>query len=140
MYQIKDRFLKLTQWIYTYNNILFSHAGVSQVWIDANNIKSIEDINKLEPSEIFGFTPDNMFDYYGDSITQPPTWIRPTALCKCNVKGYTQVVGHTPVKAIIDIYKYTISNEHIWLCDALTNGEYLLVEGKVFIPKSTEVI
>lgn len=140
MYQIKDRFLKLTQWIYTYNNILFSHAGVSQVWIDANNIKSIEDINKLEPSEIFGFTPDNMFDYYGDSITQPPTWIRPTALCKCNVKGYTQIVGHTPVKAIIDIYKHTISNEHIWLCDTLANGEYLLIEGKMFIPKSTEVI
>lgn len=135
MLEMKDRFLKLSQWLYIYNNIVFSHAGVSQVWMDANNIKSIEDINKLEPSEIFGFTPDSMFDCYGDSVTQPPTWIRPTSLYRCNVKGYTQVVGHTPVKKIIDIYKSTVNNEHIWLCDNLANKEYLIIEDRIFIPK-----
>lgn len=134
---LKNRFLSLTQWIYIDNEIktIFSHAGVSQVWMDANNIKSIEDINKLEPSEIFGFTPDSMFDCYGNSVTQPPTWIRPTSLYRCNVKGYTQVVGHTPVKKIVDIYKSTVNNEHIWLCDNLANKEYLVIEDGMFIPK-----
>lgn len=140
MQEIKDKFLNLTQWVFIHDSVLFSHAGVSQVWMDNNDIKSVEDINKLEPSEIFGFTPDNMFDYYGDSVTQPPTWIRPTSLYRCNVKGYTQVVGHTPAKRITDIYKSTINNEHIWLCDTLANGEYLLIENGMFIPKSTEVI
>ena len=142
--EFKARFLRLTQWIYIhrfiFKNILFSHAGVSQVWMDGNDIKSVEDINKLEPSEIFGFTTDNVFDCCGDSVTQPPTWIRPTSLYRCNVKGYTQIVGHTPAKEIADIYKCTKNNEHIWLCDTLANGKYLLIEDGVFIPKSIEII
>lgn len=137
----KERFLKLTQWIYIDENLktIFSHAGISDVWMDNSNINSIYDINKLEPSELFGFTPDSFYDYYGNSITQPLTWIRPQALCKCNISKWDQVVGHTPVKSdIVNLKKATKENRNIWLCDALGLSKYLLIENGTFIPLSYE--
>ena len=65
----QERFLNNTQWIYLYKNICFSHAGVSSIWMKKNNIKSLEDINTLEPSEKFAFTPCKMSDYSGISVT-----------------------------------------------------------------------
>ena len=55
----KQIWLDNTQWIYIDEDLktIFSHAGVSQIWMDDSRIKSIYDINKLEPSELFGFIP-----------------------------------------------------------------------------------
>ena len=133
----KERFLKLTQWIHIDENLntIFSHAGVSKVWMDNSKISDVNEINNLEPTELFGFTPDSPYDYYGDSVTQPPTWIRPTSLCKCNISGWDQVVGHTPVrKDIVNIKKITKENRNIWLCDALELSKYLIIENETFIP------
>lgn len=69
----KERFLNNTQWIYLYKNICFSHAGVSSVWMKRNNLSKLEEINDLEPSEKFAFTPCKMSDYSGISVTQPPS-------------------------------------------------------------------
>ena len=71
-----DDFSNLSQWIYIKDNILFSHAGISQIWLDNNNLK-IEDINDKGWCELFGFTPNNWSDCSGTSTSQPPTWIRP---------------------------------------------------------------
>ena len=136
----KERFLSLTQWVYIDKelNTIFSHAGVSRVWMESVNC-DIEDLNTLIPSELFGFTPDSLFDCYGDSVTQPPTWIRPRALCKCNISGYDQVVGHTPVThGIVNMKKATKENRNIWLCDALGLSKYLLIENGTFIPSGYE--
>ena len=136
----KERFLSLTQWIYIDKelNTIFSHAGVSRVWMESVNC-DIEDLNTLIPSELFGFTPDSFYDYYGDSVTQPPTWIRPQALCRCNISKWDQVVGHTPVKSdIVNLKKATKENRNIWLCDALGLSTYLLIENGTFIPLSYE--
>ena len=136
----KERFLSLTQWVYIDKelNTIFSHAGVSRVWMESVNC-DIEDLNTLIPSELFGFTPDSLFDCYGDSVTQPPTWIRPRALCKCNISGYDQVVGHTPVThGIVNMSKATKENRNIWLCDALGLSKYLLIENGTFIPSGYE--
>lgn len=133
----KKRFLSLTQWIYVDKElgIIFSHAGISSIWMNNSNIDSVYDINKLEPSELFGFTPDSPYDYYGNSITQPPTWIRPQALCKCNIRDWDQVVGHTPViQDIANIKRVTKKNKNIWLCDALGLSQYLIIENGIFIP------
>lgn len=129
----KNRFLDNTQWIYIDNKTIFSHAGISQVWMDNSRIENVHDINKLEPSELFGFTPDNYFDVYGTSKTQPPTWIRPQTLCTCNIKGWDQVVGHTPVKNIVNIYKSSKYNQNIWLCDNLYKKQYLVIDNDKFI-------
>ena len=113
----KERFLKLTQWVHIDDDlkVIFSHAGISNIWMNNSDIDSVYDINKLEPSELFGFTPDSPYDYYGNSITQHPTWIRLQALCKCNIRDWDQVVGHTPViQDIANIKRVTKKNKNIW--------------------------
>lgn len=134
----KERFLKLTQWIHIDDNlkVVFSHAGVSKVWMDNSGIDDVHKINNLEPSELFGFLPDNYFDMCGTSKTQSPVWIRPEVLCQCNVVGYDQVVGHTPIKEIHKIVESTKGKQTIWLCDSLGFYNYLVIEDRDFIPKS----
>lgn len=138
--KFKERFLKLTQWVYIDEELktIFSHAGVSDVWMKNSEIDSVHDINSLEPSELFGFTPNYYGDCYGDSETQPPVWIRPQALCKCNVKGWNQVVGHTPVRTIINVGKSAKGKQNIWLCDALGVKQYLVIDNNEFQPKTFE--
>ena len=138
--EFKERFLKLTQWVYIDEELktIFSHAGVSDVWMKNSEIDSVNDINSLEPSELFGFTPNYYGDCYGDSETQPPVWIRPQALCKCNVKGWDQVVGHTPVRTIINVGKSAKGKQNIWLCDALGVKQYLVIDNNEFQPKTFE--
>lgn len=132
---IKKRFLDLTQWVYIYDNIIFSHAGISETWW--SNVKNLysevidlEDINNIDPCEIFAFTPNRYSDYCGDSITQPCTWIRPIALIKDYIKNYNQVVGHTRVE-IKDLHDLDNEIPHIILCDRLPD-EYLVIEDNKF--------
>ena len=150
MLEMKDRFLILSQWLYVYNNIVFSHAGVSKRFIenvenhlhlyDLPLLDILNIINSIEPCELFAFTPCKMSDYYGISETQPLTWIRPQTLVDCAIDGYIQVVGHTPVKHIINIKEvYLESKADIWLCDNLPK-EYLVIEDNQFIPKSLDII
>lgn len=135
MKKLKKRFLDNTQWVYIYNKIIFSHAGVSEVWMKNMKIDSPEDINKLEPSACFSFITNNPFDFSGDSITQPCVWIRPNALVHSAIKGYTQVVGHTPVMKIFNIKdKEPKCKENIWLCDTLP-FEYLVIRDDKFEPR-----
>lgn len=134
MFSNKERFLKNTQWIHVIDNVVFSHAGISSKWMKNSHIDNPLDINKLEPPELFGFTPDTMFDVYGESETQPPTWIRPTSLAHCCIDGYDQVIGHTPVKKLTNISKVSLHNRNVFLCDCLgTSHEYL-----IFNPESEE--
>ena len=151
----REYFLKLTQWIYVDENLktIFSHAGVSAIWlrdveeyivrtrgsqyddgtVDQEVLLGL--INTIEPSELFEFNPDSFYDYYGDSVTQPPIWIRPQALYECNIADWDQVVGHTPViKDIINIREFTKNNRNIWLCDALNISKYLIIDNNEFIP------
>lgn len=132
----KERFLRLTQWVYIDEELktVFSHAGVSQVWMNNSGIKDVHNINDLEPSELFGFIPDSPFDCCGDSVTQPPVWIRPETLCRCNVIGYDQVVGHTPATKIVKVVESTKGKQTFWLCDSLAYKNYLVIEDNTFIP------
>lgn len=138
----KDRFLSLTQWIYIYNDIIFSHAGISTEWLRVANISSIEEINNIEPDNRFGFWPCKMSDFYGISPTQPCTWIRPQTLVEYMPEGITQVVGHSPVKVICNVSievreKYNIKCPDLWCCDALPE-QYLIIEDGKFIVKDYE--
>lgn len=143
----KKRFLSLTQWIYVDKELrtIFSHAGISVKWLKLVSPDSDIDADiyhicsNPEPSEIFGFTPDSPYDCYGNSVTQSLVWIRPQALCRCNISGWDQVIGHTPVTSdVVNIKKATKENRNIWLCDALGLSKYLLIENGTFIPSSYE--
>lgn len=127
MFSNKERFLKNTQWVHVIDNVIFSHAGISSKWMENSHIDNPLDINKLEPSELFGFTPETVLDVYGESKTQPPTWIRPTSLARCCIDDYDQVVGHTPVKKLSNISNAVLYNRNVFLCDCLgTSCEYLI--------------
>lgn len=141
--EFRERFLEWTQWVYEMKTedrtILFSHAGVSQVWMDNNGIQDVGDINALEPSERFSFTPDTPWDGDGDSVTQPCTWIRPDALLKAAIPGYTQVVGHTPLKVDLPTeLKTGKTQDAIWLCDTLHVPSYLILEDGIFRPEKLD--
>lgn len=96
----------LIQLAYQHEGFLFTHAGVTNTWIKTlwGNTGNFADIinNAFfhEPSK-FKFTPSNPLDNVGESITQPPIWVRPQALLRDLMEGeLTQVVGHTRVKNI----------------------------------------
>lgn len=161
MMTIKDRFLELTQWVYIEGDVVFSHAGISEVWMKNVNLDDVNKINDLYPSDCFGFWPSKLSDYYGDSATQPPTWIRPWALISYAFGDYTYVVGHTVmnyhkpqvtylndelIKNYKESYMFDENDEHckstiekyknanpIWCCDALPHS-YLIIEDGEFIP------
>lgn len=133
--EFKQRFLNLTQWVYIDGTNVFSHAGVSKTWLkNIAKIESVEEINNLEPSEIFGFTPMYFDDFTGSSPTQPPTWIRPQILLCCGISGYNQIVGHTPCISKIFSAKFTKFDRDLWLCDALEKRYYLTINSGVFTP------
>ena len=149
-----DRFLTNTQWIYQIpnTNIICSHAGIAKYffkkcegWLitikgsqyDDNSIDPeivLDLINSIPPCELFGFD-GHAFDMYGDSSTQPCTWIRPTILIKEGIPGYIQVVGHTRIGEVSKYPKLKESDCDIWLCDALINQGYLIIEDGEFKPK-----
>lgn len=142
-YDNRDEILKRCQWVYVIDNVVFSHAGITYRWFETiqkkfPEVKTFMDINNLPPSEYFGFTPCKLSDYYGDSETQPITWVRPGCLVERGVPGYIYVVGHSTNNKIINYKDRCLSfmyddedrnwvKNDIWLCDTMPN-EYLVVE------------
>lgn len=132
----KERFLKLTQWVVVDDDAhnLYSHAGVSRVWMERAKAGDVHDINGMEPSELFGFSlVDYPADNYGTSPTQPPTWIRPDTLAENAVAGWNHIVGHTPMDNICS--RKSVNGDTLWFCDTLENRQYLVVEDDNFLPK-----
>lgn len=128
-----ERILKNTQWVYIIDKYLFSHAGISETWFNDVPVKDYIDINKLPPSELFGFRPNSIWDIYGDTATQGCTWIRPEALAKDSIIGYTQIIGHTIVGEIIDIQQSVRQKQHIILCDCLPRQYVIIKDNKLNI-------
>lgn len=160
-----SRFLADTQWIYieviNKQPTVFSHAGISKKWltdilkfdISTPNLLdiAINSLNSMEPSEKFGFT-GGMWDGYGTDPEQSCTWIRPNTLRWNSISGYNQVVGHTnspkgcssmsimstSTEIDNDGHSYEIDSEtdySIWMCDALADEAYLIIENGIFKPR-----
>lgn len=149
MMENEERFLKNTQWLFVDDGIVYVHAGVTRTWMQRNGLTDINEINGLEPSEKFGFTPCKLSDYYGDSKTQPPTWIRPWSFFEDSFGEYTYIVGHTTTKHVNNVKEEILGTEWgrtmydhfkdknvVWTCDCLGSGEYMIVEdGNISIGK-----
>lgn len=138
-----ETFLKYTQWCFEINNVVFSHAGISDTWFcnvqkAHPEVQMFEDLNELEPTELFGFTPESYSDSSGYSKTQPLVWIRPFTLSDDMIGNTIYVVGHTRqpndniyqvslnnVKQLEDDvevefeFKYSGNDAHIICCDTL---------------------
>ncbi len=97
------------QMAYQEEQYLFTHAGVTQTWMDANYDVTkhegnlADEINEIfsDCPEAFRFTASNPLDNTGDSITQSPIWVRPRALQSDAIEGFIQIIGHTSIKSPI---------------------------------------
>ncbi len=108
---------------------LFSHAGLSRVWMKLMRYDTIEAINRAfrENCLSVDFSPYalEMNDYSGNSIYQSPLWIRPEALDEAYWEGIHQVVGHTPLEEIC--YLPAAGNHRIIFCDTGLK-QYLIID------------
>jgi hypothetical protein len=95
--------IDLLQILYvTPDKYLVSHAGLSNTFLEkmkALGVESVDGINDafVRDRNILAF---DGFDIYGDDTSQSPIWIRPFSLSSDPAPGYSQIVGHTPMREI----------------------------------------
>ena len=149
IYSVLRENMKHLQVVYSFDDILCSHAGISPIWLDQtfglwSKTTMVNDINEIyhyQPRK-FNFSHKG-FDPYGDSVEQGPLWIRPKSLMKSNKgddgfkKRFIQVFGHTQLN---DIFESFISSEkamgsRYYNIDTLESGGYVIYENKTLIPK-----
>jgi len=134
---------------YKLDDILFTHAGVSPVWMNEqfegkwSKSTVVDDLNELYKCKpkAFNFSHKG-FDPSGNSVSQGPLWIRPQALIKSN-KGddgfkqkFIQVVGHTQQK---NIFKSFLNSEKAmgnkyYVVDTMPSGGYVIYEDGKLTP------
>lgn len=104
------RNLHIIDFIFYDNRWVFTHAGISKVWlsniltalgiqsaIDSFNIDYVKLFNDMFHGGDFSHLRFAGTSGYGDEITQNPMWIRPDSLKKSAIKEFNQCVGHTAV-------------------------------------------
>ena len=134
------------QMAYQMDKYLFTHAGVSEVFMNnifgkqGWNIENIaEELNELFKHKPHAFTFSGR-DSYGYDIGQTPIWIRPSSLMKANKtsdikKKYIQIVGHTGVLKIDK--KGNSTGKRYYFVDTFeTSMEYLVIEDNKLTFKS----
>lgn len=128
---IKKDYFKI---IYIENKYMFSHAGLSRIWLknlgfdfENDNVEVfVNDLLKYKPNT-FDFTPGKRSDPYGDDTSQTPIWIRRPSLANCRYGDYVHVIGHTHTKKVEYLEK-----QHILMCDC--RKEYVtIINDKIII-------
>ena len=149
--QVIDENREHLQIAYSFDQFLFTHAGVSPTfmdgefgeegWVEDNVVKLLNDLFKYKPKS-FDF---NGFDPYGDNTYQTPLWIRPRSLMAVNKKHdkglkkkYIQIVGHTQVKKLDLIGSQKTAGGRYYFVDCQeTTGEYLVIQDNELIIGTT---
>jgi predicted MPP superfamily phosphohydrolase len=116
------------QMAYSFDNFLFTHAGVSPVFMD-----QVFGEDGWEKDNIVEF---NGMESSGDNTTQTPIWIRPRSLMSANKKhekglknDYIQIVGHTQMQELDLIGSDKFTGGKYYFVDTLdTSGQYLIIE------------
>ncbi len=121
------------------DKLLFTHAGVSEVFLDYSGWDKKQDIAEFL-NDLYKYKPLSfMFmgvDHYGDDITQTPVWIRPKSLVLSSpnlMKEYIQIVGHTTQSEGILV----VGNRYIF-ADALGKKEYIVIENETLTIKQLD--
>ena len=120
---------------YKIGDYMFSHAGVSQEWLnDINQYQEHNYMNDIlnckkgwtayELTDICTFYPYD-WSSCGENPHQSCVWIRPQSLYSCAIDGYNQVVAHTRVN---EITKVELKNgKDLWLVDDDQKPNYLIL-------------
>jgi hypothetical protein len=140
--QVIDENRQHLQMAYSFDEFLFTHAGVSPTfmdgefgeegWVEDNVVELLNDLFKYKPKS-FDF---NGIDPYGDNTYQTPIWIRPKSLMAVNKKHnkglkkkYIQIVGHTQVKKLDLVGSQKSAGGRYYLIDCQeSTGEYLVIQ------------
>lgn len=114
-------------YIYQHEDIIFSHAGITNYWIDNVAKCTLEELRNNEVQlRYFDWNSILGNDGYGDTISNSLIWVRPHSLKLNSLEGYRQVVGHT--------HRTNVGRqflEKLYFCDALPE-EYLVIEDNIF--------
>ena len=140
--QVIDENRHHLQMAYGFGDYLFTHAGVSPIYMDqvfGSDGWSKESI-VFDLNELFKYKPKafefNGFDGYGDNTTQTPIWIRPGSLMSVNKKhnkglkkDYIADVVHTQMKKIdLDGSDKFTGGRYYFIDTMDTSGDYLIIE------------
>ena len=92
------------------NKTIYSHAGITNLWMRNSNLNDIEDLNIINQIN-FKHLCHHGHDGYGNTPDNGPLWVRPSSLCSDIYKDkegfiWTQIVGHTNTREPILIKKY----------------------------------
>lgn len=99
-------------------NWIFSHAGITQQWLDfplggnfskepidgENQYWTLDDVNRHFRNKNLKYFNHNSYDPYGDDEHEGCMWIRPPALIRMGLEGYNQCVGHTVLDLTDSMY------------------------------------
>jgi len=150
--QIIDENKHHLQMAYGFGDYLFTHAGVSPVFLD--RVFGKDDWSKesivVDLNELFRYKPKAFefsgLDSSGDNTTQTPIWIRPRSLMTVNKnhekglkKDYIQIVGHTQMKKIDLTGSDKFTGGRYYFIDTMdTSGEYLIIQDNNIIVNSVK--
>jgi hypothetical protein len=120
---------------YKIGDYMFSHAGVSQDWLnDIGKIQYCDYVDDIMNCKK-GWTEDELTDictFYpydfsgcGNNKYQSCVWIRPQSLYSCAIEGYNQVVAHTRVEEITKVK--LLNNKDLWIVDDDQKPNYLIL-------------
>ncbi len=136
------------QMAYAQDDILFTHAGVCEAWLN-KQLEEIGPIHDVVPLDTAGKIADFVNDVwkhkpieflftgrdsYGDDMGQTPIWIRPRSLMRSgkNLKKLViQVVGHTGQEKI-DIEGKSTGGRYYFIDTMGSSKEYLMIEDGKF--------
>ena len=127
---------------YEFGEYLFTHAGVSPVFMDQVFGKEgwSKDYIETDLNELFKYKPRafnfNGLESSGDNTTQTPIWIRPRSLMQANKKhekglkkDYIQIVGHTQMRRLdLDGSDKFTGGRYYFIDTMDTTGQYLIIE------------
>lgn len=140
--QVIDENRNHLQMAYGFKDYLFTHAGVSPVFMDGRFRADgwSKDTIVVDLNELFRYKPKAFefsgLDGYGDNTTQTPIWIRPRALMQANKKhekglkkDYIQIVGHTEMRRLDLEGSDKFTGGRYYFIDTMgTSGQYLIIE------------
>jgi hypothetical protein len=150
--QVVDENRHHLQMAYGFEDYLFTHAGVSPVFLD--RVFGKDDWSKesvvVDLNELFKYKPKAFefsgLDSSGDSTTQTPIWIRPRSLMHVNKthekglkKDYIQIVGHTQMNKLDLTGSDKFTGGRYYFIDTMdSSGEYLIIQDSNLTVNSTK--
>ena len=115
---------KHLQKAYQYNELLFTHAGVTKTWARKHklDLQFVADAINVLPDSAFAFAVEGATSGYGDNKHQSCLWVRPASLAADAIDGFIQIVGHTDVGGVITY------SEEVVLIDAIAHRQYIIID------------